>query len=517
MKKFLLFLFLLSGALFSFKPVNAQCDIAFANLATSGSQAPISLGPNQCQYTFNASFDIITNSGFKYLFVHSWLLADYPNPPIFNCAGNTPAVNPGTSLQLGTGVGEPGKSFFDFGFKGLNGVVFTPDIPIDVTAFIATTFPHDPSVELTQPSNSPGLMAIVTKRDNSDTLHFEVTNISIVLNTPCGTPVITKTDIWGSNQNAPDPKAQCYLCGLGQSFGVPNISLQKICTAVPFQYAIGLTSALSTDIHVVYRIYADDLDGVKEPGGDDSLLFVSDTVIVSSSTSFNSGLVNLPGNFCCTEPWSLWGIYAEVTAREFGNTLSTPVIEQACAATLPISLISVTAALNSSTVVLKWETVTEENSRGFYIERNLSNGSWQIVGFVTTKATNGNSNSTLSYEYSDINNAKGITQYRLRQVDIDGKHAYSPIRAVRAGGQKGKTIVYPNPSNDGKVNVVFTDVNVIRDISLMDLNGRVIKQWKGIANNNIQIDNLTAGFYTIRIVDTDTGEQTVEKIIVKKR
>ena len=51
----------------------------------------------------------------------------------------------------------------------------------------------------------------------------------------------------------------------------------------------------------------------------------------------------------------------------------------------------------------------------------------------------------------------------------------------------------------------------------MDMNGRVMKQWKGVANNNIQIDNLTAGFYTIRIIDTETGEQTVEKIVVKKR
>jgi hypothetical protein len=182
-----------------------------------------------------------------------------------------------------------------------------------------------------------------------------------------------------------------------------------------------------------------------------------------------------------------------------------------------VSLRSFTAARNNSTVLLKWETVIEENSRGFYIERNPGNNVWQTLGFVSTKAINGNSSSLLNYEYSDINNAKGITQYRLRQIDINGKYAYSPIRAVRAGSQKGKTIVYPNPSNDGKVNVVFADVNIIRDVSLMDMNGRVVKQWKGVANNNIQIDNLTAGFYTIRIIDTETGEQTVEKIVVKKR
>jgi len=519
MKKFLLFLFLVSGALFSFNPLKAQCDLTFPNLARAFSTDVTSLGPNKCQYTINVSFDIVTNSGFKYLFFHSWLLEDYPNPSIFNCGGNTPADNPGTSIQLGTAIDEPGKSINDIGFTNLNSLTFAPNTPVNVTANIATTYPHDASVVLNSPLNSVGMTATVTRLNSSDTLHFDITNLKVIVNTPCGTPLIIKTDIWGSNSNAPDPKAQCYICGLSQSFGVPVIALQKKCDVAPFQYAIGLTSAISTNLHVVYKIYADDLDGVKEPSGDDSLLFVSDTVIVSSSSSFSSGFVNLPGDFCCVEPLSLWGIYAEVTAREFDNTLSTPVIEPACASlgTLPVSLRSFTAARNNSNVLLKWETATEENSRGFYIERNLGNNVWQTLGFVPTKAMNGNSTSLLNYEYPDINNAKGITQYRLRQIDINGKQAYSPIRAVRAGGQKGKTIVYPNPSNDGKVNVVFADVNTIRDVSLMDMNGRVIKQWKGVANNNILIDNLISGFYTIRIIDTETGEQTVEKIVVKKR
>jgi Secretion system C-terminal sorting domain len=278
-----------------------------------------------------------------------------------------------------------------------------------------------------------------------------------------------------------------------------------------------LNSVASTPLHVVFRLYADDLDGIREPNGDDSLLFTSDTVVLTAG-SFSTGLTNLPGLFCCTLPYSLWGLYVDVTAREFTNVISSTLVEQACATILPVSLKSFTAVRNNSTVLLKWETVTEENSRGFYIERNLGNNTWETLGFVSSRAIRGNSNSALDYEYSDINNkAKGITQYRLRQVDFDGKHAYSPVRAVRAGSQKGKTIVYPNPSNDGRVNIVFADVNTIRDVSLMDMNGRVMKQWKGVTNNNIQIDNLMAGFYTIRIIDTDTGEQTVEKIVVKKR
>ncbi|HMK16959.1 MAG TPA: T9SS type A sorting domain-containing protein [Chitinophagaceae bacterium] len=515
MKQFLLSIFLLSSALISFKNVNAQCDLKFPNLARVFSADIVSLGPNKCQYTVGVGFEIVTNSGFKNLFFHSWLSQDYPNPSIFDCSGGTPARDPGTSLQLGTAIDDPGKSFNDIGFVGLNELTFAPGVPVDVTANFATVYPHDHSVVLNSPLNSPGLTATVTRIGNSDTLHFEITNLKVIVNAPCGSPLSIKTDIWGSNSNAPDPKAQCYICGLSQSFGEVSISLQKSCATVPFQYALTLNS--SAQFHVVFRLYADDLDGVREPGGDDSLLFVSDTVVLTPG-SFSTGLTNLPGIFCCTEPFSLWGLYVQVAAREFSNVITSAIIEEPCATILPVSLRSFTAVRNNSTVLLKWETVTEENSRGFYIERNLGNNTWQTLGFVSTKAIRGNSTSSLDYEYSDISNtAKGITQYRLRQVDIDGKHAYSPIRAIRAGSQKGKTIVYPNPSSDGRVNVVFADVNTIRDVSLMDMNGRVMKQWKGVGNNNIQIDNLMAGFYTIRIIDTNTGEQTVEKIVVKKR
>ena len=147
----------------------------------------------------------------------------------------------------------------------------------------------------------------------------------------------------------------------------------------------------------------------------------------------------------------------------------------------------------------------------------MSAGAWQDVGFVSTKAVNGNSNAALSYQFTDINTTNGVTQYRLKQVDRDNHSAYSVIRSVRGDGQKANTIIYPNPSGDGKVNIVFDDANSPRDVSLIDVSGKTLKQWKGVTNNNIQIDNLNAGFYTVRIVNIETGEQVVEKFIVNKR
>jgi hypothetical protein len=184
---------------------------------------------------------------------------------------------------------------------------------------------------------------------------------------------------------------------------------------------------------------------------------------------------------------------------------------------LPVSFKSFAASRTKNLVDLKWTTASESNNLGFEIQRLIGAGSWKTVSFVYTQAIAGNSGSDLNYSYTDINSTKGITQYRLRQVDIDQKSKYSEIRAVRGDGQSGKTIVFPNPGiAGGKVNVIFEDADGTRDVSLIDLNGRIVKQWKNITNNNLQIENLTPGFYNLKVTVRETGEQTIEKIVVNK-
>ncbi len=137
---------------------------------------------------------------------------------------------------------------------------------------------------------------------------------------------------------------------------------------------------------------------------------------------------------------------------------------------LPVNFKSFTAARNKSLVTLKWTTASESNNLGF-----------------------------------------------IRQVDIDQKSKFSEIRAVRGDGQNGKIIVYPNPAAaGGKINVVFEDAEGTRDASLIDINGRLVKQWKNITNNNLQIENVTPGLYNLKVIVRETGEQTIEKIVVNK-
>lgn len=184
---------------------------------------------------------------------------------------------------------------------------------------------------------------------------------------------------------------------------------------------------------------------------------------------------------------------------------------------LPADLKSFTATRSGTNVTLKWTSLSEQNCKGYVIERSTDNNTWQQAGFVGSLAAGGTSASDLNYQFIDNNDSKGITQYRLRQADLDGREKFSQVRSVKGLTQKSDIIVYPNPTNDGKISVVFDDKNTIRDIALIDMSGRVIKQIKSVANNNIVLDNLLSGMYTLRVFVPATGEQIVEKIVVNKK
>ncbi len=168
----------------------------------------------------------------------------------------------------------------------------------------------------------------------------------------------------------------------------------------------------------------------------------------------------------------------------------------------------------SSTVSIVWTTAMEQNSKGFNVQKNVG-GEWKTIAFVFSQTEDGNSSSDLTYSYKDANNEKGITQYRIQQVDLDGNAKYSDIRAIRGEGTVGKIVVYPNPSVDGKLNVVFEDNSAVRDVQVNDMQGRVVKSYKGITNNILVIERLTSGFYTIKITNRNTAATSVEKVVVK--
>lgn len=197
------------------------------------------------------------------------------------------------------------------------------------------------------------------------------------------------------------------------------------------------------------------------------------------------------------------GFYGKVSCDEQGQ------------APLPVKMRSFTAARNKANVAVKWITSTETNNKGFNVQRN-TRGIWETVAFVPSQANLGNSTSDISYSYTDANNHKGVTQYRIQQVDIDGRTSLSEIRSVQGEAQVGRTVVYPNPSNEGSVNLVFDATAGSRDVIVSDISGRVIKSWRGIKESTLKITNLMPGTYMLRIVNDNNGQSSFEKVVVNK-
>ncbi|HEX5654916.1 MAG TPA: hypothetical protein VFX58_17690, partial [Chitinophagaceae bacterium] len=383
MKKFLLSLVTLLGLVVS-QAVQAQCDLALNNLVIQ----PVSVAPypnaggTQCRVVFNASFDITTNSGFKYLFFHSWLAGDYPNPPVFDCSGSTPARDPGTSEQLGTtNLPDPGKSFLDIGLVGLQEALAAIPLntPTNITSLLATTYMHDNAVVLTHAGNSPGLNVMVTKLPGN-ILHFDVTGIIIYLNQPCGTPLVVKTDIWGSNSNAGDPKAQCYICGITPFLNDPSISGFKTCDQPARRYALGLDMGQEIDVTVTYSVYIDMNDDGDLDLPTDLLAFTSAPITLNAANSWHYDVgptpIALPSPYSDSQPYSEKGYLIVVSGAALPNSVVRYFPHPQNCIGLPVEFKSFTATRQRSTVNLRWETLVEQDNSGFAVERKLQ-GNWE--------------------------------------------------------------------------------------------------------------------------------------------
>lgn len=251
------------------------------------------------------------------------------------------------------------------------------------------------------------------------------------------------------------------------------------------------------------------------------------TILVGSTVVINecvdaSGQVNVTRTFTSSNfnACSLANVQVQITpftGSSCNNSSCAPTSISVAGAplsnsTLPVSFSSFTTARAGHTVKLNWETSTEINNTGFAVERN-TNGSWEQIGFVPTVAINGNSSEKLQYQFTDINSSKSVSQYRLKQIDFNGTFDYSAIRAINGMGQDAKTIVYPNPSVNGKMTVVFADA-AVRDIIIADMAGRVIKQWSGYNGNSIEITGLSTGMFSLQVYNRETASRSSEKLMV---
>jgi hypothetical protein len=220
-------------------------------------------------------------------------------------------------------------------------------------------------------------------------------------------------------------------------------------------------------------------------------------------TNFNPALLTLqftPGTYS--------QVLFNYSYSDAAGAISAPAlytINLPAAITLPVTVtdFSATPGQNNN-VLLKWQTKTEQNNLGFYIEHAADGITWQSLGFVNGA---GNSNSTVSYNYIHNNTGKGLHYYRLKQVDIDQHARFSEIILVSTSQGEREMQVYPNPvRNTCYLLVPGASTEKFSDISIFDMNGRVVlSQKEQFSGMPVNLTGIPAGTYFIRVQLQDEG------------
>lgn len=141
---------------------------------------------------------------------------------------------------------------------------------------------------------------------------------------------------------------------------------------------------------------------------------------------------------------------------------------------LPVTLTGFEAAVSNKDVQLTWKTKSEQNNRGFDIQRSNNGSDWYSIGFVDGV---GESTTTRNYSYSDKGLAPGLYYYRLNQKDFDGGSKISSVVTATIGGRGIVSLHqnYPNPVR--KSTTIRFDLPTTQKIrlSVIDLSGKEVK------------------------------------------
>lgn len=177
---------------------------------------------------------------------------------------------------------------------------------------------------------------------------------------------------------------------------------------------------------------------------------------------------------------------------------------------LPVTFISFSGLIDNNTSILKWTVGDESNVLNYVLEKTTNGFNYYEVATVNAvRATN--------YSAIDNNPDKGDNFYRIKVVDNDGKIAYSSVLKLYYGKAVGALQVYPMPASD-KINIRMSAMEKgTYNMSLTDVNGRVVMLTKlnyNVADIPVCLPaNIKAGVYILKL--NDGSQNWIQKVIVQ--
>jgi hypothetical protein len=183
---------------------------------------------------------------------------------------------------------------------------------------------------------------------------------------------------------------------------------------------------------------------------------------------------------------------------------------------LPVRLSSIKAFEKQNGIQIEWVSLTEENLSKYQIERSSDGSNFFLTGSVDALNI-----AQSKYGYYDANPLQGISFYRLKSVDNDGRSGYSSIVRVNLNKNDKEIRLYPNPVTDGNLSFQSSDLSRgAYAVRIFNAGGQQVYTNKfshsgGALNQTIQLPGgMKAGMYNIQL-DND-GEKVMSKTFMIK-
>jgi hypothetical protein len=180
---------------------------------------------------------------------------------------------------------------------------------------------------------------------------------------------------------------------------------------------------------------------------------------------------------------------------------------------LPIELLYFTATPINNEVNLDWATATETNNDYYIVEKSIDGINFEYVTKVKAYG-NGNSTNKQSYHTLDENPYKGLSYYRLKQVDKTSDFKYANIVSVELK-ENSYINIYPNPATD-KLYINASNNYNNSSIKIISATGVEVKSAEQLISYNgiIDLADLASGMYFI-VINDGTSIQNI-KISIQK-
>lgn len=168
---------------------------------------------------------------------------------------------------------------------------------------------------------------------------------------------------------------------------------------------------------------------------------------------------------------------------------------------LPISLIDFVATESGPVVELNWETASETGNHYFSVERSTDGIQFEEIKQV---AGAGYSTQILKYSTIDYYPFKGLSYYRLKQTDYDGKYTYSGTVPVQVNEDNYPTEfdILPSPATGERIRIK-TPFQLSPDctVSIVDMQGKEVLK-REVPENQSDFEfthQLPCGVYVLRV------------------